>query len=435
MEYAFYFCVVVLFLVWTLQNLRKDVNRMVTSDYIEHELLKGRSMEELPEEEQDYILQAFIVVSPSPEFLPSSEDLTDEELEEEKVGSSPEFESAIEIYNTMFYGLATSLVFGILFLVLLTLKLDDKISGSWWAVFSPFWIERGGRLAYSLYKCCFGGIAGDEVVLYAGDDGIPVPMDGNNTEQESKDDDDGDDDDNDNNDNNNNSSNPDISANEEKTGKVSKLVAFYSDDNQTADVNSSSGENDAGAEEKPSATTDATSNVSGGNNNNDGDEIHLDQDTYDAFQSAYQEADEDERQERAKSCTEACLLIFQIIILCLVVAKIEKNYDSVDPTDVGFNVFWILFPFFLFFGCILCCCAVLIFGAAPEDLQDEVGEAELDPENPPINNDDENGGVATTLQEEEDDVAETPNEPEETVDELTPESSEQVDDGNMDDLD
>ena len=129
-------------------------------------------MEDLPEEEQEDIMKAFIVVSVDPEFIPSAEDLTDEELEEERVASSAEFEAATEIYGKSFYALAFSLFFGSIFLIILTLKLDDRLGSgaNWWAVFSPFWIERGGQLVYCLYKCCCGAISGDEVVVYGGED-------------------------------------------------------------------------------------------------------------------------------------------------------------------------------------------------------------------------------------------------------------------------
>ena len=403
----------------TLRNVRNDFNRMVTSDYIEIELLKGRSMEELPEEEQDYIMNAFMVVSPNPEFLPSAEDLTAEELEEEKVASSPEFESAMEIYGTVFYGVLNSLVFGIMFLILLTLKLDDRLGGgNWWAVFSPFWIERGGRLAYSLYKCCFGGLfSGEEVVLYAGDD-FPAPFeaDGSN-EKEPKGD-------------KNEQTDGEVSAGREDKSE-SNVDASNSTEMEDVFINSATTGNAVGTDDKPAATSNATDNVAGGDNN-DGDEIHLDEETFDAFQSAYQEADDETRQEKAKACTEGFFLIVQIVLLCLVVAKIEKNYDNLDPFDVGFNVFWLLFPFFLFFGCTLCCCAFLIFGAAPEPPEGEIDEAEDDPENPPMNNDENAGEVATTPAEEEaaiNTIAASENEVEGPI----PEHSEPSD--AMDDLD
>jgi hypothetical protein len=101
-------------------------------------------------------------------------------------------------------------------------------------------------------------------------------------------------------------------------------------------------------------------------------------------------------QEQAKACTECCNVTVQLTLLCLIVAKIEKNYDNVDPNDTGFNVFWILFPFFLFFGLVCCCCAILIYGAAPgsaTDLQDGDDVVEIDPQSAPTPDDDEEGAI------------------------------------------
>ena len=408
---------------------------MVTSDYIENEFLKGRSMEDLPEEEQDDLMKAFLVVSVDPEFVPPAEDLTIEELEEEKVASSPEFESATEIYNTTFYGLSSSLIFGSIFMILLTMKLDDSLNSgaNWWVVFSPFWIERGGRLILCLYKCCCSAISGEEVVLYAGED-FPAQFeaDGSNEEELNGDD-------------------IEATAEKEEISDGNGTNVFpESNGTSVKDVNKGKNENKNAAStggnvetcDKPSASSSADDNVGSdcGSTNDgdtdDNDKIHLDQDTYDAFQSAYHEAEKTAQQERSQSCTEACVLIFQIILLALVVAKIEKNFDSVDPNDVGFNVFWILFPFFLIFGLTLCCCAILIFGAAPEPTEGETDEVVNDPENPPVT---ENpGGVVNPTEEEVAAVIEISIAPEKEIDESTPKKSDESDapsDGNMDDLD
>mmetsp|Transcript_15226 Transcript_15226/g.24675 ORF Transcript_15226/g.24675 Transcript_15226/m.24675 type:complete len:219 (-) Transcript_15226:52-708(-) len=118
------------------------------------------------------------------------------------------------------------------------------------------------------------------------------------------------------------------------------------------------------------------------------DFFHIDEETFHAWQTAYEQAEENAMQEQAKASSECCNLTFQLVLLCLVVAKIEKNYENDDPNDTGFNMFWILFPFFIIFGCICCCCALLIYGAAPgsaEDLNDIVAGDEgkgYDAENP-----------------------------------------------------
>lgn len=391
---------------------------MVTSDYIEKEYLKGRSMEDLPQEEQEELMKAFIVVSVDPEFIPSAEDLTDEELEEERVASSAEFEAATEIYGKSFYALACSLFFGSIFLILLTLKLDDRLGSgaNWWAVFSPFWIERGGRLLLSLYKCSCGGISGDEIVVYGGED-FPVAFEVDGT-----------------NENESNDKNVEETATEEKNNDENATKVSQAGDEgvQIGDGGKSdnaTNEKSAGDKTKPASPTGTHSNDV---EDNDDEEIHLDQDTYDAFQSAYQEAEKTTQQERAQSCTESCLLIFQIVIVSLVVAKIQKNYDSVDPNDVGFNVFWILFPFFLIFGLTLCCCAILIFGSAPEPPEGELDEDSNDLENSAV------PAPPVTPTHEEVAMVETSASPEKEIEESTPEEPDLPNvqsDSNMDDLD
>ena len=127
------------------------------------------------------------------------------------------------------------------------------------------------------------------------------------------------------------------------------------------------------------------------------------------------------------------------------VAKIEKNYNGIDPDDVGFNVFWILFPFFLFFGLILCCCVMLIFGARPVEMEDEKEEEdEQDPENPPVKNDKNEGGVAVSFvdpvgpSKEAELTVESITATEEQINEPASEKSQPSDppsEDNMDDLD
>merc|ERR1712238_613141 len=84
--------------------------------------------------------------------------------------------------------------------------------------------------------------------------------------------------------------------------------------------------------------------------------------------------------EKSRFFFECCIIIFQIIVLCMIVVKIEKNYNEVNqPDDTGFNIFWILFPFLLFFGLICGCCTLLIYGASQENQEDEIDEANYDP--------------------------------------------------------
>mmetsp|Transcript_20731 Transcript_20731/g.43969 ORF Transcript_20731/g.43969 Transcript_20731/m.43969 type:complete len:608 (-) Transcript_20731:1995-3818(-) len=405
-----------------MHKIRKDVNRMVTSDYIENEFLKGRPMDELPEEEQADIKDSFMVISVDPEFEPHSPDLSSEDLEEGKVEASPEYRAAMDIYNDTFYGLARSLVIGGVFLILLTLKLDDRLNdgANWWAVFSPIWIDRGSRLVFSFYKCLCGGISGEEVVLYAGsnfptgsgvegndaDGNVSVnsktSTDGkgeqekleshvvthtassetNNIGGESP------------TETNNNSTEPDSTIEIEKNIAEEKGRDEIKEENNKKETAISSTEESLELEQKTDVE-DGSAKIA--------DEYNFfDEGTYHDFESAYAQAENDSKQERAKSCSESCSIIFQLIILCLVVAKIEKSYEYLYgyDDDTGFNVFWILFPFFLIFGCVGCCCALLIFGSTADSLGDETDDnndndddndnenvvgSQYDPENPPAN--------------------------------------------------
>ena len=421
---------------------------MVSSDFIENEFLKERSMDELSEEEQKEIIEAFLVVSVDPDVATGFDgELTEEELEELKVESSPEYEAATEIYYTTSHNLLASVIFGSIFLILLTLKLDDRLKGAanWWAVFSPFWIERGGRLLWNLYKCCCAGITGEEIVLY---EGVNLPTDtasNDDAEHESK----------------------DKKSEEETSQKEDAAVESTEQDEIDAskgnedvvakkggkNTNTKTEENAAGSLEKMEKPKTVSSKSEKGNNSveNDGDGhentdddgdddgINLDEETFNAWQSAYQEANKDANQKRAQSSGESCLIILQLILLCLVVAKIEKNYDNVDPDDVGFNVFWILFPLFLFFGLSLCCCAMVICGARPIPTEGEAEEeGELDLENPPVENNENEGGttiISVEPSEETEAAVEAIGAPEKTSDEAPTEKSEPSPEGDMDDLD
>ena len=57
-----------------------------------------------------------------------------------------------------------------------------------------------------------------------------------------------------------------------------------------------------------------------------------------------------------------CQILFHVMIVCLIVAKLEQDYGNDDPQNPGFNAFFIiLIPFS--FGLIVCCVAI-IFGCA-----------------------------------------------------------------------
>jgi hypothetical protein len=345
---------------------------MVTVEFLEKEVLKGKDVEDLEESELKEIQEMYLVVTVPADFEPITEEgieLNEEIVEEQKVEASPEFEAATEIYNNTISGVASSIVFGTIFLLLLTRKLDGKFDGSWWAVFSPIFFERGFRWLSNFRRCACGNMGGDEIAVQISNSENPTTKEENNAEPEEK---------------------P-----ESPIDDVKQSTSF----NKPVSCSSKTEEKPLVKESECEKVTKIDDNVLKFENDDaaildestpkekSGDEnIDIDEETFRAWQNAYAEVEESAMQEQAKASSECCNLSIQLIILCLIVGKVSSSYRSEDPSDVGFSAFWILFPFFLFFGVICCCCTLLIYGAesgSTEDLNETPGENVNDTENPP----------------------------------------------------
>jgi curved DNA-binding protein CbpA len=403
--------------VLVLRMIRRDVTKMVTVEFLEREVLKGKTLEELSEAELEEIRAKFLVITVAPDFEPIIEEgilLDDAKLEEQKVEASPEFEAATEIYNTTFANLVKSVLFGGMFLILMIRKVDYHITASWWAVFTPIWIERGMRWILNLYNCVCGTVSNDGVLLHMStekkDDTDTTAEDkkqgngenevvGGNDESPEKP--------------NENSAvqidstpipKPESRDRKDSNEAPSRIVDLENDKgistNAGEDVTHHGGSvvGDAhdGKQSLPETKSDegnggeTKEDTTNGSGKDDDNFIHVDEETFRAWQSAYEQAEENAMQQQAKASSECCNLTFQLILICLVVAKIEKNWQNDDPDDAGFNVFWVLFPFFLFFALLCCLCVLLIYGAAPGlDLPDAEGDAPhkegYDTENPETN--------------------------------------------------
>jgi hypothetical protein len=354
-----------------LRKIRKDVERMVTVDFLEKEVLKGKDVEDLEESELKEIQETYLVVTVPADFEPYAEEgveLNEERVEEQKVEASPEFEAATEIYNNTIAGVAFSIVFGTTLLILLTRKLDDKFDGSWWAVFSPIFVERGVRWLFYCHRCACGRMAGGEIVVQISNPGTEAKKDESNPDPQDK---------------------PESSIEEGKQSKTFNEPASYSSNlEENSLVQKTESENEI--------KTDNASKVGNGETaipdekeckeKSEDENIHIDEETFRAWQNAYAEAEESEKQEQAKAFLDCVSLSIQLIILCLVVGKVDQSYGSEDPSDIGFSTFWILFPFFLFFGFVCCCCTLIIYAPLPasdEDQNETSAEEVHDPENPP----------------------------------------------------
>jgi hypothetical protein len=422
-----------------LKKIKSDVHRMITPEYLETEILKGKPLEELTEEERQQIISDFLVVTIPTDFIPDNEqgDLDDEGLETQKIEASPEYQAATEIYDSTFGSLVSSFIFGVSFLVVLTLKLDDQIDANWWTVFTPIWVYYGSRLIYNFYSCMCGGLGGEEIVLQMHEhqqqkEKEVEKKNGEKTEDDEKktnvkenvkkddssevqkDDPRKDSDFVDPEGSIAKDNTPDdevvhVSDTEKEKEEPAKKEVKEADteSNMPSDEKQSEEKkegSDKGENEEPAKKevkeADTESNMpsdekqseekkegsdKGENDDDDDSHVHIDEDTFRAFQSAYAEAEQDAMQEQAKASTNCCSVCFQLLLICLIVAKLEKSYQNDDPDDVGFNTFWIMFPFFLLFGLICCTCACLVYGAGPGDMSDlvsEQGDGEVDEENP-----------------------------------------------------
>lgn len=386
-----------------LLTIRRDVARMVTVDYLEKDVLQGKSLEDMSEEEQEKLRKTYLVVTVPPDFEPleleepavqeGGEPVNkDEFLEAQKVEASPEYDAAMDIYFTTLGGLVGSLVFGLVFLILLTLKLDRKIDASYWIVFIPVWIHYGSRWTYYCYRCACGTVSGDEIMLHMqhhveeeekkdGDEevggGGEVPEMPKNDRP--KDDDFVDP----------SSSFGKFNADEESAKPAeegdSSMITKQASGDKTSESKEDTPTVAPTKDEKNSSipVVDDKQEEKAHDKEGDGEvkkegtddeNIHIDEETFHAWQNAYEEAERGAMEEQAKASAECCNLSVQLMVIIMVVAKIEDTYwDNDDPSDPGFNTFWILFPFFLFFGLVLCCCACLIYGAEPgkaSDLQE-----------------------------------------------------------------
>lgn len=362
--------------VLTILKIRGDVAKMVTMEYLEKEVLQGKNLDDLTSEEEMKLRKDYIIVNVPPEFEPTPiDEVTPDEkaLEEQKVESSAEYEAATDIYNSTLGGLYGTVAFGVVFLILITLKLDDKIGGNWWVVFTPFLIYVIARILLAGFILACGSFPSDEIALQVNDDG-EITLQGNDDAESGS------------------STTPFVKP-QENTGAIDEVKK--NGDKPKSD--SSTGKNDATStsaptltpapKEESTSTPAASSNGADSKPNGDAptsigedseEEIHIDEETFRAWQNAYVEAEKSAIEAQMKAAGDCCTFTFQLIFLCLIIAKIDKNYDDIDPDDVGFNVFWILSPLFILFGCVGICCACLIYGAAPSgmDLSEQGGTSE-----------------------------------------------------------
>lgn len=377
------------------RQVGKDIQRMVSSNYMMEKVLNGRDLDELTDEERQEIYKKYIIVHVPPDVEVEAE--TEAAVEQGRVESSPEFERAQEVMGQSIAAFWNTVVFGVTFVALVVSKLDEKIDVSWWGVFSPIWIYFGSQLVYNGYTCCCGSVAGQEIILQMNapsnneseanqgseGDGKEKPKDSNtdgsslfvapegNTEDF-------------NHTKANLNAKANVNAGTETTTELKSEAVEVDIAVSDSDVGKVQVPETAVMESTEAAPATAPENTSTpkGDGKNHGDaaapdnhedehpHIHIDEETFRAWQSAYAEAEQSAQQEQARATLNCATVAFQTLMLCLVVGKLENDYKKHPPQ--GYNAMWVLFPVFFFFGLCFCFCVCAICGAAvPDDSEDE----------------------------------------------------------------
>lgn len=335
-----------------MRRMRYDVLHMITIQKLEEDL--GKSYQDLSEEEQEALGKEFIIVHVPP-------DVSTENIENiDVVKLSPEYQAAMESYYQAFAALVTGMLFGIPLVVMIVLKVDYIYNGSWWVVFIPVWIYLGVQLLWNCYSCCCSAV-GDPIILIAPD----AAQD--SEEEEIK---------------------PaqakavdgfvDPKSSISQFNKSAKTHDSMSDtksnqtENQSLNRALSSASEPVASMTQP-VTSDAADEAVDRSNHKDEDHVEMDEETYNKFHQAYEQAEANAAEAQARAASNMCPLLFQLVIMCLIVGKLDQ--DVPDDGDIGYNTLWIIFPIFLVAGCTLCCWACLIYGAGLEGLDHLVERA------------------------------------------------------------
>jgi DnaJ domain len=333
------------------------------------------------------------------------------DMEAIRVQSSLEFQTLDRALQATFRSMGILALIGIPLATLIVLKANgtlDRSSTSWWVVFCPLWIRLGlPWIRHSLIYCCSGG---SELEEDDDDDKEETTMDENETKKDeietksdameqadkapfanasgmaNTDTNDGE----------------DATANEpsplrqlHRQSDVPDDEALWaSPEGDISEFNAASPKATTLRSSSSSSTTDATnhtggikaaapsgstpqpndqdekaaakpqSNSSGGDDDDDDDEPDEDfEEMFRQYQQHLHQDDENERmQEKLNALSSCSLLSFQLLLLCLVVAKLEHDSDG-DTT--AFNAFWVLFPIFVLAGLVLLCCSACIYAKNP----------------------------------------------------------------------
>jgi hypothetical protein len=345
-------------LLLTMRQMKSDMRHMISIEQLEKVL--GKPYEDLTEQEQENLGKEFIIVHVPPDAVGA--DVDDDDF----VQFSPEYQEAMQLYYFSFLDLFNGMLFGIPFMVLLVMKLDYTLFASWWAVFAPIWAYIGLQLLSNCYSCCCTTV-GDQIVIIA-----PDAPEKDDAEQEDE-----------------------AAIDLESGGFVQATSPIHQfntpAESKKTDSGTKSNANPAGKASSSSAASSTAApsssttppNTSKANGvrddetkeNDDDDNIdafpEMDEETFENFQRAYQQAEANASEAHAKAAGRVCVLLYQLMIVCLVVGKLQQDVPN-DDANVGYNALWILFPVLFVTGCVFCCWACLIYCSGMKSLDELV---------------------------------------------------------------
>lgn len=393
-------------------TVQAEFARMISPTHFQN---KYPNYEDMSDEEKEVLNKQYRIIQVDTEAVTNTleilreqgADITDDDVEAVRVTTSPEFEAMEEAAKSSIGPTIGIVLAGVPLIALIASKLEGSISGSWWVVFIPIWILIGRQVLLGVLLCCFAPVQGDQVVVINEEE-----ADGENDVDDEKDTRDmrssvqwatteG----------NMNEFNArqdpsDSPSDEIPTTSIPTLAGTKPDVHLDAKIeNEDEPESEVGkkkAADPPGIQADkikrmeqiqaakdaiAQNSVPEGVDKSvpvdeeapdDGSDIELDEDTFRAFKKAQEEAEENAMNAQAKAQGRCCLALFHLTMLCLLVGKLEEDFDIPDESDtdeVGYSSFWILFPIFLIAGIVVCCCSCLIYMANGSELESALGDA------------------------------------------------------------
>ncbi|GAX09687.1 hypothetical protein FisN_19Lh154 [Fistulifera solaris] len=363
--------------VFDIREIRQNNAKMISPEHLQEVAGTDATEEDLMELAQEYIVvtvdHAEVAAAIHLINTTSEKSLTNAEMEELKIHMSPEYQRNENIIQYHTEQIAKHCLVDLPFIALVASQLDGNIDTSWWVVFLPILIYLGSKLVQSFCTCCFSFSPDPGVILVGDNNDEGLKQESPEEEKVNEDKTTVDDDD------------EKAASSALNDGTMPSHQDPLSNDDHVTNGIDSLTKTEEGAEktedlpkgfvdevEEPSTTfADASGDIEDFNLRSEtkAEESKaggpkIDEETYRAWQSAYARAEESELEKQAKAHSTCCLVSFQLVMVCLVVGKLDEDYET--DGDISYNSFWILFPIFLIVGLLLLCCSCLIYSAGLE---------------------------------------------------------------------